>query len=113
MLANAGHFPSEIDVRGLAGSPDVVADEETADGIRTLRLADGRSVHVLAEGHMVNLAGPRRLGNSIEAMDLGFALQALCLEAVALSRVSAADCVVPVPRQIDERVSAAFVALAS
>jgi adenosylhomocysteinase len=62
---------------------------------------------------MVNLAGPRPLGNSIEAMDLGFALQARCLEAVARGRVSAADCVVPVPRGIDEEVSAAFVALAA
>ena len=32
---------------------------------------------------MVNLAGPRPLGNSVESMDLGFALQARCLEAVA------------------------------
>ena len=32
---------------------------------------------------MVNLAGPRPLGNSIESMDLGFSLQARCLEAVA------------------------------
>ena len=37
----------------------------------------------LTGGHMVNLAGPRPLGNSIESMDLGFALQARCLEAVA------------------------------
>ena len=35
---------------------------------------------------MVNLAGPRPLGNSIESMDLGFALQARCLEAVATRR---------------------------
>lgn len=34
-------------------------------------------------GHMVNLSGPRPLGNSIESMDLGFALQSRCLEAVA------------------------------
>ena len=38
---------------------------------------------------MVNLAGPRPLGNSIESMDLGFALQARCLEAVANGAVGA------------------------
>jgi adenosylhomocysteinase len=57
---------------------------------------------------MFNLAGPRPLGNSIESMDLGFALQARCLEAVALGRVGRADCVVPVPRDIDERVANAY-----
>jgi adenosylhomocysteinase len=44
-------------------------------------------------------------------MDLGFALQARCLEAVALGTVGADACVVPVPRVIDESVAAAFVAL--
>jgi adenosylhomocysteinase len=58
---------------------------------------------------MVNLAGPRPLGNSIESMDLGFALQTRCLEAVATGAVSPDACVV-VPRAIDEAVAAAFVA---
>ena len=61
---------------------------------------------------MVNLAGPRPLGNSIESMDLGFALQARCLEAVATGAVGPEACVVPVPRAIDEAVATAFVARA-
>ncbi len=65
---------------------------------------------MLAGGHMVTLAGPRPLGNSIESMDLGFALQARCLEAVATGAVGPESCVVPVPRSIDERVAAEFVA---
>jgi adenosylhomocysteinase len=88
ILANAGHFPWEI------------------EGI-----ASGR-VTLLADGHMVNLAGPRPLGNSIESMDVGFALQARCLEAVATGAVGSEACVVPVPRSIDEQVAAAFVATA-
>ena len=66
---------------------------------------------MLADGHMVNLAGPRPLGNSIESMDLGFALQTRCLEAVARGDVGPDACVVPVPRAIDEQVAAAFVSL--
>ena len=62
---------------------------------------------------MVNLAGPRPLGNSIESMDIGFSLQARCLEAVALGRLGAESCVVPVPRTIDEDISRAWVELAS
>jgi adenosylhomocysteinase len=92
ILANAGHFPWEIDAAGIEAA------------------AEGR-VTVLTGGHMVNLAGPRPLGNSIESMDLGFALQTRCLEAVATGAVGPESCVVPVPRAIDEAVADGFVAL--
>jgi adenosylhomocysteinase len=88
ILANAGHFPWEI------------------EGIESGR------VTLLERGNMINLSGPRPLGNSIESMDLGFALQARCLEAVATGAVGPEACVVPVPRAIDEAVASAFVALA-
>jgi adenosylhomocysteinase len=109
ILLNAGHLPWEIDVEGIR-----VGNEATTEtgGIETVTFADGRRVHLLTGGHMVNLAGPRPLGNSVESMDLGFALQARCLEAVARGAVGAEACVVPVPRAIDERVAQAFVALA-
>jgi adenosylhomocysteinase len=93
ILANAGHFPSEIDAAGIEAA------------------AEGR-VTVLTGGHMVNLAGPRPLGNSIESMDLGFALQTRCLEAVANGAVGREACVVPVPREIDEAVATQFVTTA-
>jgi adenosylhomocysteinase len=91
ILANAGHFPWEIDAEALTSA----------------------GATVLTGGHMVNLAGPRPLGNSVESMDIGFALQARCLEAVATGAVGREACVVPVPRAIDERVAAQFVATAS
>jgi adenosylhomocysteinase len=112
ILANAGHFPTEIDVDGIAGDPRVLKRIEATDGIATFQLITGRSIHLLGGGHMVNLSGPRPLGNSIESMDLGFSLQARCLEAVARGRVGADSCVVPVPRAIDEQVAAAYVAIA-
>jgi adenosylhomocysteinase len=108
VLCNAGHFPVEIAVDELAGSPAVLRAEAAADGIRTLHLQDGRRVHLLADGHMVNLAGPRPLGNSIESMDLGFALQARCLEAIANGSIGDGQVVVAVPRFIDELVARTF-----
>ena len=111
VLANAGHFPFEIDVDGLERAAE--HRTESAAGIATLGLADGRRLHVLTGGHMVNLAGPHPLGNSIESMDLGFALQARCLEAVARGSVGPDACVVPVPADIDASVAEAYVSAAT
>ena len=108
ILANAGHFPAEIDAAGLIGAAEVAGTTEYADDLLTLELSDGRRVHLLARGHMFNLAGPRPLGNSIESMDLGFALQARCLEAVATRSVDATSCVVPVPWRIDADVARSY-----
>jgi hypothetical protein len=41
-------------------------------------------------------------------MDLGFALQARCLEAVAAGSVDASSCVVPVPASIDAAVANSY-----
>ncbi len=112
VLISAGHLPWELDEPALLADPSVASVDEVTDGITTLVLRDGKRVHVLTHGHMVNLAGPRPLGNSIESMDLGFTLQARCLEAVARGSVPATSCVVPVPAEIDALVAASYVALA-
>jgi adenosylhomocysteinase len=111
VLINAGHFPAEIAVERIMADPRVAQRRDGPDGITTLTLDDGREIHVLAGGHMVNLGGPRPLGNSIESMDLGFALQARCLEAVARGRTSPDDIVVPVPSSINAVVAEAFLKL--
>ena len=111
VLMNAGHFPREIAVDELDRDAAVVERGDVADGIETFRLDDGRRFHLLARGHMANLAGPRPLGNSIESMDLGFALQARCLEAVAAGSLGGSYAVVPVPRFIDELVATSFLDL--
>jgi adenosylhomocysteinase len=111
ILANAGHFPTEIAAESIATSRDVIERRMFDDSIEAIRLVDKRMIHIIAGGHMFNLAGPRPLGNSIESMDLGFALQARCLEAIALRRVDASACVVPVPRDVDERVADAYLGL--
>ena len=108
IVANAGHFPVEIDVEAMVRAPAVVGVREYADDVMTLELNDGRRIHVISRGHMFNLAGPRPMGNSIESMDLGFALQARCLEAVANGSVDASSCVVPVPGQIDAAIAASY-----
>jgi adenosylhomocysteinase len=76
ILANAGHFDVEIDVRALteiatAVHPDVRPHVDAYD------LGDGRSVLLLAEGRVVNLVAAE--GHPPEVMDLAFGIEALAL----------------------------------
>jgi adenosylhomocysteinase len=113
ILMNGGHFPHEIDVEGFRSSPDVVGvDRYEAEQIETVRMRDGRAFHILGGGHMANLAGPRPLGNTVESMDLGFALQARCLERVAKGGLGKEACVIPVPAELDALVASAYLDLA-
>ncbi len=112
ILLNGGHFPTEIAVDTLV-SNDLVVKRQVIDGegIESLHLRDGRIIHLLCHGHMANLAGPRPLGNSIESMDLGFALQARCLERVATGGADKTDCIVPVPTDIDAMIATDYLVL--
>jgi adenosylhomocysteinase len=76
ILANAGHFDVEIDVRALTGlaaavRPDVRPHTDAYD------LGDGRTVLLLAEGRVVNLVAAE--GHPPEVMDVAFGIQALAL----------------------------------
>ena len=109
MLANAGHVPWEIDVAALyaQSTARTVLDE----AIERIDLPDGRHVILLAGGRMVNLAGREPKGNSLEAMDLGFLLQALSLERVATSAASLAPGAQPVPDDIDRDIARRMLAV--
>jgi adenosylhomocysteinase len=108
ILANAGHFDVEVDVRGLAGLAVTVrpgvrphADEYV--------LADGRRLILLAEGRVVNLVAGE--GNPATVMDISFAVQALALAWLAGGQAELAAGVHTVPAAIDAKV--ARLALAS
>lgn len=84
-------------------------ERDLEDGALTsLTLRDGRAVTIAVMGHMANLAGPRPLGNSIEAVDFGFVLLARCLKRGASGTLNADHCIVLVPRDIDERVANSY-----
>jgi adenosylhomocysteinase len=107
LLANAGHFPIEIDVPYLRTS----AEEQVQMGetITRYRFADGRSIDLVADGRMMNLAGPLPKGNTIESMDLGFAMQARSLERVAKYHNDLPSGAQPVPDDINRSLARAFV----
>lgn len=109
VLANAGHFPWEIDVPGLYAQS--VARTVVDEAIERIDLPDGRHVILLAEGRMMNLAGREPKGNSIEAMDLGFLLQALSLERVARSAAGLPAGAQPVPDDIEREIARRMLAV--
>jgi adenosylhomocysteinase len=103
VLANSGHFPWEIDVPALrnASTGSAVLD----DGIERIDLPGDRHVILLADGRMVNLAGREPKGNSLESMDLGFLLQSLSLERIALAAADLAPGAQPVPEDLDREIA--------
>ncbi len=76
ILANAGHFDAEIDVRALAGLA-VAVHPGRAAARRRLRPRRRPDLLLLAEGRVVNLVAAE--GHPPEVMDLAFGLEALAL----------------------------------
>lgn len=107
MLANAGHFPTEIDVSWIESR--TVEKLHLGEAISRHVLSDGRIVDLLAQGRMLNLSGPLPKGNSIESMDLGFALQARSLERVAIRQAELVSGPQPVPDDINRSLALALV----
>jgi adenosylhomocysteinase len=107
VLANAGHFPWEIDTAALYAAATAVTELDVA--IEQIDLPDGRELILLAGGRMVNLAGREPKGNSLEAMDLGFLLQSFSLERVATATDSLAPGPQPVPDDLEREIARRFV----
>jgi len=101
ILANSGHFNSEINLKAL---------DQLATGVRQVRpsvqeykLQDGRRLHVLGEGRLINLAGAE--GHPAAVMDMSFANQALCAEYVNANASKLERRVYDVPDDIDREVA--------
>ncbi|MHB8693383.1 MAG: adenosylhomocysteinase [Solirubrobacteraceae bacterium] len=103
LLANAGHFDVELDLDALRSS--------AAGGVRQVRplvdqylMSDGRRVNLIASGRVVNLVAGE--GHPAAVMDVSFALQALCVEALVAGQASGrfGPGVHPVPDEIDREV---------
>ncbi len=102
LLANAGHFNVELDLRELR---DLAAGRvrEVRPLVEQYELGDGRRLNLLAHGRVVNLAAAE--GHPAAVMDVSFALQALCAEELVRRRGELPPGVHPVPPAIDEEVA--------
>ena len=98
ILANAGHFDVEIDVRGLAQLA-VAVEPEVRPHTDAYELPDGRRLLLLAEGRVVNLVAAE--GHPPQVMDLAFGIQALALAWLAHNAEKLSADVHPVPPELD------------
>jgi len=98
ILANAGHFDVEIDVRALE-SLAVAVHPGLRPHLDAYELADGRRLLLLAEGRVVNLVAAD--GHPPEVMDLVFGIEALALAWLAGNAGKLTADVHPVPADID------------
>lgn len=101
VLANAGHFDVEIDLRAL---------EKRATGKRRIRheldewtMPDGRRIHVVAEGRLVNLGAAE--GHPAEVMDMSFGNQALAAEWLVSQGDTLENKVYRLPDHLDAEVA--------
>jgi adenosylhomocysteinase len=102
ILANAGHFDVEIDVRALAEQA-VELNPAVRPHADEYVLADGRRLILLAEGRVVNLVAAE--GSPPAAMDVSFAVQALALAWLASGEAMPPAGVHAVPAAIDTQVA--------
>jgi adenosylhomocysteinase len=98
ILANAGHFDVEIDVRALE-SLAVAVETGLRPHVDAYELPDGRRLLLLAEGRVVNLVAAD--GHPPEVMDLVFGIEALALAWLAANAEKLTADVHPVPSDID------------
>lgn len=77
VLANAGHFDVEINVKDLEAMTVELA-YEVRKNITTYTMPNGKKINLLGEGRLVNLACGD--GHPVEVMDLSFAMQFLAMK---------------------------------
>jgi adenosylhomocysteinase len=103
ILANSGHFSNEINVEALRKLAINIV--KIGADLEEFELPNGRKLVLLAGGQMIELAGTEPKGNSIEAMDLGFMLQALSLELISKYPEVLKNGPQPVPVNINNRIA--------
>jgi adenosylhomocysteinase len=102
ILANSGHFDSEIQIpalRELAAG----CEREVRENVHEFEFDGGKRIELIAEGRLVNLGAAE--GHPASVMDMSFANQALAVEWVSHNADALAPQVYTVPVEIDREVA--------
>jgi adenosylhomocysteinase len=101
ILANSGHFNSEIN---LAAMDDLAGSvRQVRQFVQEYKLEDGRRLHVVGEGRLVNLAAAE--GHPAAVMDMSFANQAVSAEWMVKNQATLEPKVYDVPKELDAEVA--------
>jgi adenosylhomocysteinase len=100
ILANAGHFNVELNLKDLAKLSK--GKRRLRDNLEEYQLKNGKKIYILAEGRLVNLAAAE--GHPSEVMDMSFSLQALSAEWLTKNR-NLEPKVYKIPEEIDSKIS--------
>ena len=101
IVANAGHFNVEIDLKALK---QLSRKKRKIRGfIEEYTLANGRRINLLGEGRLINLAAAE--GHPASVMDMSFANQALSAEFLTRQGQNLDKRVHAVPSSIDKEIS--------
>ncbi len=101
IIANAGHFDVEIDLKALKRLAK--RERQMRNEIQQFVLAGGRRINLLGAGRLVNLACAE--GHPPGVMDMSFANQALSSEYLMRQGKRLAPHVYPVPKAIDQDIA--------
>jgi adenosylhomocysteinase len=101
LLANAGHFDVEINLKDLAKMS--YKAEQRRENIVGCYLEGGRIINILADGRLVNLASGN--GHPAEIMDMSFSLQALGLKCLVDKCGILENKVYNIPKELDDYVA--------
>ena len=101
ILANSGHFNSELNLEALAAMAE--GRREVRPFVEEFTLGDGRQLFLLGEGRLINLAAAE--GHPASVMDMSFANQALSVEHLVLQEKRLTPDVYTVPREIDDEIA--------
>jgi adenosylhomocysteinase len=101
MVANAGHFDSEINLDNLAS----MAKERKMlrPFVEEFKIDDDRGVIVLGEGRLINLAAAE--GHPASVMDMSFANQAMASRFLVQEQSKLENIVYRVPEEIDQEIA--------
>ena len=101
ILANAGHFDVEINLKDLAHLARSVT--EVRPNLEEYNLKNSRRVYLVAQGRLANLGAAE--GHPATVMDMSFANQVLSLEYLVKQRGRLQPAVYEVPAEIDQQIA--------
>ena len=101
ILANAGHFNVEIDVKNLETLKG--KKEEARTGVKSYQVAKDKQVYLIGEGRLVNLAAAE--GHPSAVMDLSFAGQAKSVEFIVKNKRKLKKQIYNLPFEVESEIA--------